>query len=123
MEGSIEMGSIKVINTTRGTVVAEEVEVADTFWTRLVGLLGRRELSPGKGLMLVPCNAVHGLFMSFDIDVLYVSEQRRVLHILAPLRRFQLGAVIRGSYYVIELPRGTVLQTNTRVGDQLDFIS
>ena len=44
-----------------GRLVVANVAVADTFWRRAVGLLGRRALPPGAGLWLTPCAAVRAL--------------------------------------------------------------
>ena len=51
-----------------------EIEIADGFLNRLLGLMGRKKLPQGHGLLLLPCNSVHMLFMKFPIDVVYVDE-------------------------------------------------
>ena len=80
-----DMDSIKGHQYHPQLVVAERWRVADTFWTRLVGLLSRQGAVSGKGLMLVPCNLlVHGVVYVLRHRCLYVSEQRQVLHIRAP---------------------------------------
>ncbi len=43
------------------------IEVADTYWTRLRGMLARRE--PPAGLLLVPGGSVHGVGMTRSLDV------------------------------------------------------
>ena len=35
------------IETADGRVVCERCELADSFWTRFRGLMGRRSLAPG----------------------------------------------------------------------------
>ena len=37
---------------SRARVVCASCSVADTLWTRLRGLMGRRELAPGEGLLV-----------------------------------------------------------------------
>ena len=51
-----------------------EVELADSFFSRLRGLMFRRRLKEGCGLLLAPCNSVHMLFMRFAIDVIYLDK-------------------------------------------------
>ncbi|MBQ2136582.1 MAG: DUF192 domain-containing protein, partial [Selenomonas sp.] len=36
-----------------------QLEYADTFWRRFCGLMFRKQLSKGQGLLLAPCNGVH----------------------------------------------------------------
>lgn len=43
------------------------IEVADTYWTRLRGMLGRRELP--AGLLFVPGGSVHGVGMTRRLEV------------------------------------------------------
>jgi len=49
-------------NRTKGTIVADQVDWADTFWRRLKGLLGTKDLTLGHGLIIKPCSNVekHG---------------------------------------------------------------
>jgi uncharacterized membrane protein (UPF0127 family) len=65
---------LRVENQTRGVVLVERGRVADNFWTRFRGLIGVRNLPPGDGLAIVPCNGVHCMFMSIPIDVVYVDR-------------------------------------------------
>lgn len=113
--------TVRVVNRTRGTVLATQAHVANTFWTRLCGLLGRAALPAGHGLVLYPTSSVHGLMMRFDIDVLHLDRNGRVLRTLEPLRRNRLGPLVRGGYYAVELPAGTITATGTRVGDDVAF--
>jgi uncharacterized membrane protein (UPF0127 family) len=108
-------------NATRGTVLAEHVTIAQTFWHRLKGLLGTRGLSEGEGLLLVPCSSVHSLGMAFDVDVVHMSPEGTVLCAFT-LRRGRIGPAVRGSRAALELPEGTIARTATQVGDQLKLV-
>ncbi len=112
-------GTVRVRNTTRHTVIAREARVANTFWTRLRGLIGRKYLAPGEGLVIVPCKGVHMWFMRFPIDVIYVGEGDRVVDVDENLRPWAIGRPRRESRYVVEVPAGTVAATGTRPGDRL----
>src|SRR5205807_5571764 len=46
-----------VYNKTKETFLSFRVEVKDSVWGRLVGLLGKRSLPPGGGAWIVPANA------------------------------------------------------------------
>ena len=104
---------------TRGQNLATAGRVADTFWTRLRGLLGSKPLAPGEGLLVVPCKSVHTHFMRFPIDVLYVNEAREVVGIDQNLPPWRFGRFYRRVRFVVELPAGTAQATGSQVGDQL----
>ena len=55
-----------------------DVMVADSFFTRLAGLMFRQKLPPATGLLLVPCNSVHMCFMRFAIDVVYIDKEYKI---------------------------------------------
>ena len=50
------------------------VEIADTFFRRFLGLMGRKGLAPSHALLLSPCSSIHMCFMRFSIDVVYVKN-------------------------------------------------
>ncbi|HBB67752.1 MAG TPA: DUF192 domain-containing protein, partial [Elusimicrobia bacterium] len=54
---------MKVLNVTRGVQVSAAAGRADTFASRLFGLIPRRALGPEEGLWLEPCAMIHMCFM------------------------------------------------------------
>ena len=52
-------------NATRKVILANDLRIADTHWTRFRGLIGARDFVQGRGLWIVPCHGVHTLGMSF----------------------------------------------------------
>ena len=69
---------VLIRNQTRGTVLGEAVELADTSAKRRTGLLKHQRLEPGQGLWIVPCESVHTFFMKFPIDLVYVDKRHKV---------------------------------------------
>lgn len=108
------------VRADSGVTVALEVRHANRLWLRLRGLMGERSLPPGAGLLIDPCNGVHGLFMRFAIDAVYLDRDGVVVKILSPLRPWRVGPVLRRVRYVLELPAGACEGT-IRVGDRLAF--
>lgn len=102
-----------------GSVVAERAVVADTFFARVRGLLGRRAFAPGEALVILPCNSVHMLGMMFSIDVLFCRADHLVLHVEHNLRPWRFSPMIRNAYYVAELPAGEAARLDIRAGDHL----
>ena len=110
-----------ITNITRGTELAARARIAAGFWQRLVGLLGRRSLAAGEGLVLSPCRSVHTFFMLFAIDVVYVDRSRTVVKTVPKLKPFRTSVAQRTAHSAIELPSGTISGTHTVAGDRLAF--
>jgi uncharacterized membrane protein (UPF0127 family) len=104
-------------------ILASEVEVAETSWGRMKGLLGRKtdEFTFGKGLWIAPSQGVHTFGMSFPIDVVYLNAQHQVVHLYHSLAPNRIAALKLTARSVIELPAGVLAQTHTSVGDILEI--
>lgn len=62
---------------------------ADSFLSRLLGLLARPPLAADEALCLAPCGSVHTAFMRYPIDVAFVDRSGRVLEVVSPLKPFR----------------------------------
>lgn len=111
---------LQASNLTRNTVLAARMEVADSAATRNKGLLGRERLSPGEGLWIIPCEAVHTFWMRFPIDLVYLDRKKRIRKLVCDLRPWRLSGCLT-AHSVLELPAGTIRNTQTQCGDTLVF--
>jgi uncharacterized membrane protein (UPF0127 family) len=111
------MRLVRVINRTRAETLADRAELADNVWTRFWGLMGRRELPRGSGLVLQPGGGIHMWFMSIPLDVIHVDKQDRVTHVLRGIKPWRFGPLRVGGKRAIELPVGVA--DTTRVGDEI----
>lgn len=109
---------MKVINITKQQVLGEHIKVADSFFTRLVGLLATPVLPPGTGLLIKPCSSVHTFGMRYPIDLVFIDSSNRVVKVVAGLKACRLAAA-EGAAYVLELPAGRALAALTQEGDIL----
>ncbi len=105
---------------TRGTTLADRADIADTSAKRNTGLLKHSSLEPGEGLWITPCEGVHTFFMKFPIDVVFLSRDKRVLKIRPNMVRSRISLNLL-AHSVLELPAGTLAETGTQRGDQLEF--
>src|SRR5580698_4160563 len=96
----------KVIDITRGTIVGDSVELADTSLRRMFGLLGRRGLEAGGGLWIKPSSGVHTFVMAFKIDVVVLDRDLKVVKLWRCLAPFRITSVSLKMKSVIELPCG-----------------
>lgn len=115
------MPKLRVSNRTRGILIADSADIADTSAKRRRGLLKHTSLEPGEGLWIVPCEGVHTFGMKFPIDVLFLNKRKKVVKVRSNMarRRIALGLM---AHSVLELPAGTADATGTVRGDELEFV-
>jgi uncharacterized membrane protein (UPF0127 family) len=114
-------------NVTRGTLLAGELEVADSLFAKFMGLMGRPGLGEGAGMWLTGTNGIHMMFMRFPIDAVFLGRPlggadgaRPVLSVHRGLGAWTgLVPLVRGAAGVLELPVGTIARTGTVVGDEV----
>lgn len=111
--------TVFVFNRTKQTFLADRVEVADSMVSRLVGLLGRRSLTPGGGLWIFPSRGIHTWGMVFDIDVVFLDRNLRVVGLRELVRPFSITPINLSAESVIELPAHTIFKSRTEVGDEI----
>ncbi len=118
-------GKVSVYNQSRESLIATEVSVANTYWTRLVGLLGKTSkwARGGRGLWIVPSHGVHTIGMLFPIDLIFLDHQKQVVHLEEYVRPFSISSVCLKARSVLELPPYTIFRTSTRVGDVVEVTS
>lgn len=112
---------MKAIDKTSGSVLADELVLADTLLRRMRGLLGRKALASGEGLWIKPYNGVHTFGMRFPIDVLFLDRQLRVIAISESLEPNRLTAVHLNATSVLELPAGTAERSAAQPGDRISI--
>jgi uncharacterized membrane protein (UPF0127 family) len=109
------------MNRSRNTVLATHMEVADSAAKRNKGLLGRKCLAPGEGMWIRPCEAVHTFWMQFPIDLIYLDRKNQIRKLVSAVPPWRLSGCLR-AHSVLELPSGTIRETQTQPGDTLEFL-
>ena len=110
----------RVKNATRGVFLGDSISLADTSAARNVGLLKHRSLERGSGLWIVPCEGIHTFFMKFAIDVIYIDRKERVRKVVRSIAPWRLSFCL-SAHSGLELTAGTIEETATARGDQLEF--
>ena len=113
------MKRIRVVNKTRDRELGSRVAVADRWWQRTRGFLGRAEPVPGEGILLSPCRAVHMWGMGFALDVVFLDREGVVEAVYPALRPRGMTKFHRRAEYAVELPAGVVQETGTVPGDRI----
>ncbi len=90
--------------------------LADTFWTRLHGLMFKSQLGKNEGLWLRPCNSVHMCFMRFTLDIVYVDATGKIIKLVRHLRPWWGVSLCWGAHSTIELAAGTIERLGLQCG-------
>ena len=115
------MTEMKAVDLTSGKELALNLAVADSFFARLKGLLGKHELPPGEGLWIKPCGSVHTFGMRFPIDVAFLDRDMHVVAVAKTLRPNRVSPFCTKAFSVLELPAGTLDAAVTAVGDRIEI--
>ncbi len=113
-------------------VIADKCHVAESFFDRLIGLIGRRALGAGEGMLFPRCNDIHMWFMSIPIDVVFLSPADPAKRAPSGERVFRVSSVRRElkpwrplpardgrASETLELPAGAVDAYGIAEGDEL----
>ncbi len=120
------MERIALYNVITGQELANEVKVADSFFSRLIGLLNRKELEESEGLILTKTKQIHTIGMRFPIDVVYLQRKNnKLLEVIAieeNLLPNQIGKKVKGANIVLELPAKKLKKIPLQAGDLLEIV-
>jgi len=114
------MTDCQLVELESGRVVVEVLEIADGYWSRLVGWQLRRRPVAGHGLLLVPCASIHTCLLRFPLDLVFLDTAGRVLQLRIHVRPWRAVLAPRGTHAVLELPS---IGTEIRPGQTLRALS
>ena len=114
--------TIELRDRTSGSTIGTQITIADTSLTRLAGLLGKRQLNAGCGLLIRPSRGIHTFGMLFSIDAVALSKDLRVVKLWPRLAPFRVTSLQRKAHSILELPAGQIRHCRIKVGDQLELV-
>jgi uncharacterized protein len=97
------------------------IKLADSFFTRLKGLMFRKDQLVEEGLWIFPCNSIHMCFMKFSIDAVFLTKEGRIVKMVENLQPWRFVKPIKDAYSVIELPVGTIEKLDLKQGDLISI--
>jgi uncharacterized protein len=86
------------------------------------GLLGRRQLPEGEGILLRPAGSIHTFFMRFAIDAVFLDGDQVVLGVEAAIRPWRAAGRARAKA-VVELAAGEAERRGVRAGERLTVVT
>jgi uncharacterized membrane protein (UPF0127 family) len=114
--------TVRVVNVTRGKTLAGDAAIAATGRDRVRGLIGRDLLEPGEALVFPRCRQVHTFGMRFQIDVLFIDGEGRVVMSRPCLKPRRVSSLARHARCAVEFAAGTLHNTGTVKGDIIAFV-
>lgn len=111
------MKQIKIHNNSCETVI--DGALADGFFTRFRGLMFKKSIPNGWGLMIVPCNQIHMFNMNFPIDVVYIAKNGEIVFIDENVPQRKICKAVKEAHCVLELNAGTAKGLGLNIGNTL----
>ena len=114
-------GLLEVRNRDRDSSLGDRVGLADRWWPRLRGLIGREGLDAGEGLLITESQGVHMWWMKFPLDVALLDKEGRVVALYRDLQPGKRTQMHWDAHYALELPVGVLDRSGTEEGDVLEW--
>ena len=118
------MSYVVLINKTKG-INFGQLDFADSFVSRLMGLMFRKD--PENGLILkLPSSrsrrgsAIHMFFMRFPLDIIFLDDDKKVVDMVS-IRPWKTYTPRSPAKYVVELKEGSINNYKLEIGDEMDF--
>ena len=108
-------------------IILDKGVLARDFLTRLVGLMGKRSLSPGEGILFPKNNSIHMWWMRMPIDVIFLKKLPEGWQIMTLYPKVKPWKVLPIGCFkaddTLELPSGTIERLNLKEGEVLCIAS
>jgi uncharacterized protein len=108
-------------NLRTGSILAGDVEKANSLWRRLTGFLKCENICPDRGLWFENCSAIHTIGMRERIDAVFLAKDGRVMQINYSIAPNRLAVICPGARTVIELGAAPAKRRDLLLGDQLSL--
>lgn len=106
----------RLLDAESGEVLYARLKVADSFWRRAVGLLGRRSLDADEALLIRPCQSIHTFFMWMRIGVAFVDHAGCVVDVRDAVSPWRFAIGPKSSAFVVEFsPESQKLRTGQQI--------
>ena len=119
--------SVRLINLKDHRIISEKCIVAESFFSRLRGWIGKTRAESGEGILFPNCTSIHMWFMWIPIDVVFLrvenaneGERKVVTKVHGNVRPWKLLPLFDGTAHeALELPTGSVARLGIVPGDVL----
>jgi len=110
---------VKVQISYGNKILSNDILIADTMVTRLIGLMFKERLTGADGLLINPCNSIHTFFMRYNLDIVFLSSENQIVKIIRNIKPWRMTWIYFRAKKTLELPAGK-LPVDLKVGDVLE---
>jgi uncharacterized membrane protein (UPF0127 family) len=89
-----------------------------TLWERFIGFMFKKSVS--YALLFNNCRAIHTFFMRFDLDVVYLDKDNRIVKVVKSLKPFKMVFPAKTAVSILEIPSNISDIKPSAVGKKLD---
>lgn len=100
-------------------ILSKDILIAETLVDRLIGLMFREKIVGAEGLLLNPCRSIHTFFMRYDLDIVFLSRDNKIIKIIRNLKPWRMTWIYFRANKTLELPAGK-LPSELKEGDILE---
>ena len=111
----------KVTNERTGAVVGSAIAEAGGPWQSFKGLMFRKSLPEGHGMVFRPARGIHTQFMRFPIDLIFLDKSNLVVKIRPAMGPWRFD--FTNADAVVEMNAGAAAANDVQLGDRLIFQS
>ncbi len=108
-----------VVHKKTERIIAKNVKLANTFNSRLLGLMFIKEMKDMDALLLEPGNSIHNCFVRFSLDVIFMDSENKVVKVIRGFKPWRFTRIYFKSRRVLELTAGSLID-NIEIGDELE---
>lgn len=112
-----------------GTLKAKiDLEIAGTEYERQLGLMNRKEMKEGEGMLFIfPIQELQSFWMRntfISLDIMFVNNQKKIVTIHRNTKILSEISYpsIEPSIYVVEVLAGFADRHNIQIGDKIDWM-
>jgi uncharacterized protein len=103
-----------------GQVVLGNCLIANHFFSRFLGLMGRRGMPSIDALVFPACNSIHTFFMRFSIDVVLCDSRGEIVEIVTAMAPWRLLLPRKHVTHIIEMKAGRCAELEIVTGNRLE---
>jgi uncharacterized membrane protein (UPF0127 family) len=110
-------------NITKNRIIAHNAKLCDDVFSKFIGLMFSKK--ENKSLIFKfnkeKIITLHMFFVFYPIDALFLDKNKIVVDKKESFKPFAFYKSKKKAMYSIEIPNGTVKETNTEIGDKISF--
>ncbi|MBC77085.1 MAG: hypothetical protein CME64_13810 [Halobacteriovoraceae bacterium] len=110
---------MRIVHKKTNKVIASQVRVANTFLSRLKGLMFIKQMKGFDAMLIENTNSVHNCFVRFSIDLIFINSEWKIVKIVKNFRPWRFSWIYFKARHVLELPAGSV-GDEIQTGDYLE---